>query len=378
MSSYNYAKYVGAAITSVLNQTFTDFELFIVDDASTDESWTVIQSFTDPRIHSFRNATNSNDKERMREIVFQMATGEYIAVHHSDNLWEPEKLQRQVAFLEAHPDVGAVFTNAQIIDEDGEPLQDKTHSYYKIFDQPNRSRYEWLNYFFYKGNALCHPSVLIRKKCYEECGFYRRGFAQIPDFDMWVRLCMKYEIHVLPEKLVRFRVLHDEMYSSGNRPETRIRGGFEFLQVLDHYLTIPTYEDLVKIFPSAQKYYRPDGCDTGYVLGMVAVEAPVNHPWLHLFGLELLFKAINDPDRARKISQLYGFTHKDFIALTAMHDVFSLENITNLNKQLSEVKSGAIWSLGMRLRAIRLWLAPPSSRRDRLVRLALGKLMRRH
>ena len=106
MSSFNYASYISEAINSVLNQTFSDYELFIFDDASTDESWQIIQSYTDPRIHSFRNNENRNDKEGMNKVIFSMATGEYIAVHHSDNIWEPEKLQKQSDFLDTHPEIG--------------------------------------------------------------------------------------------------------------------------------------------------------------------------------------------------------------------------------------------------------------------------------
>jgi GT2 family glycosyltransferase/glycosyltransferase involved in cell wall biosynthesis len=336
LSSYNHAKYLREAIDSVLNQTFSDYQLFIEDDTSTDESWFIIQSYTDPRIRSFRNSKNRNDLEGMRKVIFQMATGEYIAIHHSDDIWEPEKLQKQVDFLDAHPQFGAVFTNAKIIDEDGKRFKDKSHFYYKIFDQPNRDRFEWLNFFFYQGNALCHPSVLIRKSCYNECGFYRDGLNQLGDFDMWVRLCLKYEIHVIPEKLVRFRVRSNEMNTSGNRPEVRIRGQFEFLQLLDNYLKIATYQEFVKIFPAAQKYYRQEGFDIAYVLGMVVLERANDNPIFSLFGLKQLFEAINDPERSRRIDELYGFSQKDFIALTAKYDVFSIEFKSSFYPQLAE------------------------------------------
>jgi len=367
MSSYNYAKYLHEAINSVLNQSFLDYELFIQDDASTDESWSIIQSYSDPRISSFRNIKNQNDKAGMRKVIFEMASGEYIAIHHSDNVWESQKLKKQVDYLDAHPDVGAVFTNAQIIDENGEPFKDESHFLYKIFDQPNRSRHEWLNFFFYQGNALCHPSILIRKKCYDECGFYRAGFAQLVDFDMWVRLCMKYEIHVIPEKLIRYRVLSDESYASGNRPEVRIRGEFEYLQVLDNYLKIPTYQDLVKIFPSAQSYYHKEGCDIGYVLGMVALETGNSNPVYNIFGLSLLFKAINDPDRARRINELYGFRHKDFIALTAHYDVFSIDEKNDLHSKLKEITNSKKWKAALLLGHIGAVIAPESSLRYRML-----------
>ncbi|MGB7962187.1 MAG: glycosyltransferase family 2 protein, partial [Propionicimonas sp.] len=157
MSSYEHERYLRRSIDSVLNQAFSDFELFILDDASTDSSWEIIQTYTDPRIHPLRNPVNRNDKVVMRQVIAESASGEYFAVHHSDNTWQPGKLQAQVDFLETHPQTGAVFTNALAIDENDREITDEKNWFTYIFDQPNRSREEWLNFFFYHGNALCHP-----------------------------------------------------------------------------------------------------------------------------------------------------------------------------------------------------------------------------
>jgi hypothetical protein len=108
-----------------------------------------------------------------------VASGQYIAVHHSDDDWEPRKLERQVACLDGRPDIGAVFTNALAVDETGSPLRNERHFYFNVFEQSNRTRHEWLRFFVGGHNALCHPSVLIRKACYEHCGLYRYGIAQL-------------------------------------------------------------------------------------------------------------------------------------------------------------------------------------------------------
>ncbi len=374
MSSYNHAKYLTAAIQSVLDQTFADFELFILDDASKDESWTIIQSFSDPRIRSHRNPVNRNDKEWMRKVVFEMGTGEYIAIHHSDNVWEPGKLQKQVDFLDKYAEAGAVFTNARIIDENSAPSKNKGHFYYSIFNQPNRSRFEWLNTFFYHGNVLCHPSTLIRKKCYEECGFYRNGFAQIPDLDMWVRLCLKYEIHVLPEKLVQFRIPPNDQFVSGSRPESRIRYHFEFLQVLENYLEIPSFQELTRVFPSAVRYSRKEGSDIGYVLARVALETS-GQMTARLFGLNILFDALNDPARMNRIKELYDFSQKDFIALTAKNDVFSME----LGREFGNIRTSPAWRVAQVLHRITIFLFPPGSVRLMVVKriFAFGRRRKR-
>ncbi len=334
--SYNHAKYLREAIESILNQTFSDFELIIWDDASTDESWYIIQSYPDSRILAFRNNVNKGSGN-INKAISEIASGEYIAIHHSDDIWEPQKLEKQIFFLEENLDFGAVFTNALIIGENSELLEDSSNVYYSIFAQPNRSRYEWLNRFFYYGNALCHPSVLIRKICYEDCGLYRDGLNLIDDLDMWMRLCLKYEIYVLPEKLVRFRVRSNDMNTS-TRPDAQIRRPFEFLQLLNNYKNNLTMEELIKVFPIAEKYKKPEGSDVGFALGMVALELKPN-VFTELFGLNILFEALNDSGRAKIIDEIYGFRHNDFIELTAKHDIFSIELISSLKAQVQMLSS---------------------------------------
>jgi O-antigen biosynthesis protein len=324
LTSYNHAKYLRESIDSALHQTFSDFELIILDDASTDDSWAIINSYSDPRIRAFRNKTNRLGD--FPELFPQAANGEYLAIHHSDDIWELNKLEKQVAYLNNHPDIGAVFTNAMIIDEQGKPFEDKTHFYYNIFNQPNRTRHEWLKFFFNLGNALCHPSVLIRKVCYEQCGLYRYGLFQLPDFDMWIRLCLKYEIHVMPKKLVRFRVREYEENVSGNQPEKRIRSMYEFYKTLENYKKIERFDDLVKVFPKAEKYNRGDETDIHFSLAMIALE---EKPFIftELFGLNILFELISDPIRSANIKRLYNFDYMNFIDLTGKHEIFSQEKI---------------------------------------------------
>ncbi|MDP4679629.1 MAG: glycosyltransferase, partial [Cyclobacteriaceae bacterium] len=131
LTSFNHAKYLREAIDSTLAQTFTDFELIIWDDASTDNSWKIIQSYSDPRIKVFRNERQRRGVYGINRAITEIAEGEYIAIHHSDDVWEPEKLQKQVDFLNKNQDMGAVFTNAHIIGEESEPFVDESHFYYK-------------------------------------------------------------------------------------------------------------------------------------------------------------------------------------------------------------------------------------------------------
>ena len=326
LTSFNHAKFLRDSIESLLNQTFPDFELIIWDDSSTDESWSIINEYKDTRIHAFHNEERMGSEIwGMNKAIAEVARGEFIAINHSDDIWESEKLEKQVVYLDSHPEIGAVFSHVQPINEEGASFTKKDHFYYKIFNQPNRTRHEWLRFFFTNGNALCHPSILIRKFCHEECGIYRDCFFQTDDTDMWIRLCLKYEIYVLPEKLVRFRVRNNEANISGNRPESRIRGIYEFYKLLPIYRQIKSFDDLVKVFPSAEKYDRKEETDMDFVLGMVALEESSYYHVAQLFGQDLLFEAVSDPKRAINIKRLYDFDCKTLIALTGQNDVFSIE-----------------------------------------------------
>jgi glycosyltransferase involved in cell wall biosynthesis len=346
LTSFNHEKYIREAIDSVLNQTFTDYELIIWDDASADGSWAVINSYSDPRIKVFRNEISKRGIYGINRAISGVSAGNYIAIHHSDDVWEPDKLEKQVAYLHEHPEIGAVFTNALAIAEDSSPLADEEHLYFDIFNQPNRTRHEWLRFFFNRGNALCHPSVVIRKACYTECGFYRYGFAQVCDFDMWIRLCLKYEIHVLPKKLIRFRVRDDEANASGNRPETRRRTLYEQYKLWQNYRELSRFEDLVKVFPSAERYNRKEETDVGFALGMISLEEE-SYVFTKLFGMDLLFEAISDPERAANIERLYDFDYRSFIALTGAKDVFSHEKFSDAINQIYASRS---WRLTRPLR----------------------------
>ena len=118
LSSYNHAPYVAEAIESVLHQTFRDFELLIFDDGSTDGSADIIRTFRDERIKTFLYEKNRGPLEIAREAA-SAVQGKYLAVHHSDDAWESKKLEKQVHFLDMHPEHVACFTLVQFMDENG-------------------------------------------------------------------------------------------------------------------------------------------------------------------------------------------------------------------------------------------------------------------
>lgn len=335
LTSYNHGNFIQEAIDSVLSQSFQDYELIIWDDASSDHSWEIIQSYHDPRIKAFQNPHHKGPVFGVNKAIFEIAQGKYVAIHHSDDVWDLNKLQKQVDFLEANQNFGAVFTNALAIDERGAQLAEQSHIYCTIFKQPNRSRNEWLRHFFYSGNALCHPSILIRKQCYLDCGPYRDTLAQLPDFDMWMRLCAQHEIHVMPDQLIKFRIRDNEKNTSGNRTDSRIRSAYESYQLLKRFRTLLTKDNIFKVFPDFIAYDRGEHTDPEYVLSKVCMESGDYYAW-QLLAIEILFEIFNNPQHRENIEKSYGVTTKDFIEMTGRYDLFSREVIQQLQLEVSE------------------------------------------
>ena len=205
----------------------------IVNDASSDHTLDQILKFNDARIRLFNLPENQGESAATNHGIAQ-ARGELIAILHSDDVYVPEKLEKQVNFLDHHPEFDAILSHPEMIDSQGNLLPPKKTVLQTVFIQPNRSRFQWLNYFFSKGNCLCQPSSLIRKRCYDQVGLYDQRFRQLADFDFWVRFCLKFNLYILPEKLLKYRFHQSNL--SRIKPETVIRHTFEVSQILKHYL----------------------------------------------------------------------------------------------------------------------------------------------
>ena len=328
LTSYNHEKYLRESIDSVLQQTFMDFELVILDDASTDHSWEIIQEYRDSRIVAIRRPVNQYYP--LTEEVIGRLQGKYLAVHHSDDVWEPTKLEKQVKYMENSPNVAACFTLVAFIDETSKSYKLDDNNFYKhVFEQENRSKEDWLHYFFYEGNCLCHPSVIIRRSLYEKYLLWDRiGFCQLPDFYRWVSLCLHEEIYIYPEKLVRFRLRRNyQDNTSGDRLDVNIRSQWETYHLLQKYGEIKDDEMFLKIFPEARQYLVDHKINRDFALAELSLK--INKPAYQLFGLEKLFALLSNDVLSKEIEDLYGYTYQLFIQDTAKYDIF---NITQLSK----------------------------------------------
>lgn len=236
MPTYNHAPFVEQAIKSVLAQRDVDFELIISDDGSTDATRDVVAAIKDDRIKFFPNVVNRGACVVTNELI-QRSSGEFIALINSDDYWSvDDKLAYQVKILREYPNIGATFGRARFVDKAGQAMEKSSFPSGTVFEQDNRSQGLWLRRFFDLGNCICHPTMLIRKSCYDDVGLYSNRMRQLPDFDMWVKLIKKHDIHISEHELINFRILPGENASSQTASNS-IR------TINEHYLMAESFFD---------------------------------------------------------------------------------------------------------------------------------------
>ncbi len=320
LTSYNHGEFIGESIESILAQTYTDFELFIVDDCSSDNSWDIIQQYAqkDARIITIRHPYNQGESGMLD--MLDALHGEYIAVAHCDDMWLPHKLEKQVDILDKNSNISACFTLVEVMDSFGRRLLDDKHPYCRIFEQKNRTRQEWLNYFFYNGNCLCHPSLLIRRNAYTDFELRTKGLHGLPDFCKWIRLCKKTDIHILQECLTKFRVHNDGSNTSGDNVGSILRQHTEEWLVLKEFEYLIEAKEVTEVFPEAKQYIVNGEISEKYALAQIML----NHSKksYKLYGLQLLYELFQDQEQEQKISRLYGYTRKSYNLDKQKSDIF--------------------------------------------------------
>ena len=197
---YNHEKYVRESIESVLAQTYQNFELLLFDNGSTDRSRDIIKEYEDRATVFY---LEKNDLARVRNIWQQESRGMYYAFMTSDDIWMPDKLEKQINYLEGHPEYQACFTWAEYGDENMNILLDYTYTLYK---QENRTNAGWLKYFCEKGNCLCSPSMVMKSENLLEITSTCFVYWQLSDLEQWVRFLLKgWQFYIYPEVLVKMR-----------------------------------------------------------------------------------------------------------------------------------------------------------------------------
>jgi len=209
MSVYNGEKYLKQSIESILKQTFADFELIIVDDGSTDNSFTIIRGYDDDRIRVIRNKARIGLTRSLNKAL-RRARGEYIARQDADDISLPRRFEEQIRFFERHPKTVLLGTSVYLIDEEGKIVGKRI-----IPAEASKALLE--------ANVIFHGSIMFKRMVIDKIGGYNELFKYSQDYELWLRVSKHFDVNNLQEPLYCHRI-----HRSGSIGLTKTREQFLF------------------------------------------------------------------------------------------------------------------------------------------------------
>lgn len=200
--TYNRADFLAEAVDSVLNQTWKDLEILVVDDGSTDRTREVMARYGKRLKYFYKK---NEGPSSARNVGIREAMGTYVAFLDSDDVWDPEKLSIQMEFMRKHPEIKLVCTDSCEIDSsesrEGKLKRDLMGSLFSLL---------------YSNSFIRTSTVLMNKACFQEVGYFDERYQSAEDYDVWLRVARRYPIAYLSRPLVRYRkhegnVSHDKI-----------------------------------------------------------------------------------------------------------------------------------------------------------------------
>ena len=271
---YNGEKTIKETIESVLNQTFTDFEIIVINDGSKDETIQIVESLQDPRIKLFSYPNAGQAASRNRGI--SKAVGEFIAFLDADDLWTPDKLEAQLKALQENPQAAVAYSWTDFIDESGKFL--RPGAYMSVTGDV----YKHLLVVNFLENG---SNPLIRASALAEVGDFDGSVTPAEDWDMWLRLAIRYQFVAVPSAQILYRV----SASSSSANVFRLEAG-----------CLPAIERAFSQAPSL-RYLKPTCLANIYkYLTFKALEGLPRRPTA-IVAVKFLWNAVrNDPSLLRR------------------------------------------------------------------------------
>jgi glycosyltransferase involved in cell wall biosynthesis len=213
VTCYNYGRFLGQALDSLVAQTLTDWEAIVIDDASTDETGDVLDRYRDvPGIRVVRHAERIGNIRSYNEGL-DMAAGRYVGILSADDyLLRTDGLERQVAVFEADRRVGLVYSAHSIV-QDGSPVRHVV-PWPRASIRPGVDEFRKLMW----GNYILHSGAMLRREVERELGPYDTALTHTGDWDMWLRAAARHHVGYIAEPLYAYRIHGSNMFHRGLTP----------------------------------------------------------------------------------------------------------------------------------------------------------------
>ncbi|OUQ46185.1 glycosyltransferase [Lachnoclostridium sp. An118] len=319
LPNYNGEKFLYESIKSVLEQTYSNLELIIVDDASIDKSKEIIENFQDDRIRVVYLPVNGQICAALNTGI-ELANGKYIARIDSDDIWEKDKLTQQISALENDEKIGACFSYVSLVDENGLNISQQYEDIYNLFRTRFKTQKEWIRQLIFRGNCLSHPSAVIRKDVIEKVGKYNLTFVQGQDYELWIRIALKYKLQVIQAELVRYRWLPNTKKNiSADTDYNNIRFYNEYIMAVFRFFQNISDEDFLLYFKDLFVNKNAESkldllCEKAFLCLNYD-----NTTRLYPIGLEILEQVFRQNGGPELLIKNYNFTIKDYYKINQQH-----------------------------------------------------------
>jgi len=231
-------RYIDETLQSVFSQTFQDFQVVFVDDGSTDGTAEYVErTYPDPRLTIVRQ---SNQTLRVaRPVALAHATGEFVAFLDHDDVWLPDKLERQLSVVRQRPEVALVFSDCLIVDERGREIG-RLSDQYDLRSMNLAGERAYLE-LLHRGCFVAYPTAFARASAIREAGGFNPDYQYVSDYDLWLRLARRFAVHCIEEPLAKYRV-HGEQFTQRHTDITLA----EHVALLRPFLSVRSYPSGVR------------------------------------------------------------------------------------------------------------------------------------
>lgn len=291
-------KYLEQTLQSVQRQSYSNLEIIIAD-----------------------NTASMNE-------AMQHAHGTYIALLEQGDVWRIDKLEKQVAFLEEHPDYGACFCWSDIIDDKGQVISTYLFELYKRFCPDNFSSVKWSYKMIMEGSFFCTSSACIRKSILDKIGYYHYGLNRVPEYDLWLRIAKASDIYVLQEKMAMYRKLEGDGRIPCEEQGLRNCEAHERQWIVAQYIKDLSAQEFANVFQTQMRRPRTQSdkevrCEKAFFLKKVG-----NYFWMNQF-MELY----GDAECRELLQQQYQLKPGDFAHMNEESILLDDALLKSLEKQ---------------------------------------------
>jgi len=231
--TYNRAEMVQKTIQSVLDQTYKNLEIIILDDCSTDDTGEVFKKYLDPRLIYIKNKQNLGQFGNVNKGI-DLSNGKYIHILHSDDRIEKDFTEKCISFMEKHPNVAMTCSSARVIR--GTIIE--PHQYFNknvIFQAPDGLRQ------FLSNGLIFTPSVIVKKEVYEVVGKFSQEFPFAGDFNQWLKITKKFNVAYIHDAWLEYNI-HENTISN-EYLQTKCGGYIDLVKIFTDFIKELTFEE---------------------------------------------------------------------------------------------------------------------------------------